>query len=390
MATRTRSAGPSEPSRPRATARSHAADGPAQPPKAAQGRVTLQTIADVLAVSRSTVSNAFSRPDQLAPALRERILQVAAELGYPGPHPVARTLRRGRSGAVGLLLTEALTYAFRDPAAVLFLEGVAEELQEIDLGLLLVPARPDHPFRPASVREALVDGFIIYSVSDGHPALEAVLQRRVPVVVVDQPRLPAARLVVIDDEAAAYGAARHLVELGHRRFAILTDRLSIGRFRVGVRIGTRKESGFEVTRLRLNGYRRALHEAGIDWESVPVAECVPNAPQTGQQALAMLLARAARPTAILSITDQLAIGALAGAMAAGLKVPTELSVVGFDDVPGAARAQPPLTTVRQPLREKGRVAARLLTGPPDSAVRVVELSTELVVRGSTAPPPTTG
>jgi DNA-binding LacI/PurR family transcriptional regulator len=349
--------------------------------------VTLQTIATALGVSRSTVSNAFSRPDQLAPALRERILRVAAELGYPGPHPVARTLRRGRIGALGLLLTEALTYAFRDPAAVLFLEGVAEELQEADLGLLLVPARPDHPFDPAAIRTALVDGFLVYSVSDGHPALEAVLRRRVPIVVVDQPRLPEARLVVIDDEAAAYGAAKHLVELGHRHFAILTDRLSVGRFRPGIRVGTQKESGFEVTRLRLNGYRRALDEAGVDWESVPVAECFPNAPQAGQQAVAMLLSRTPQPTAILSITDQLALGALAGAAAAGLAVPRDLSVVGFDDVPDAARAEPPLTTVRQPLLEKGRIAARLLTGPPDSAVRVVQLATELVVRGSTAPPP---
>jgi DNA-binding LacI/PurR family transcriptional regulator len=352
-----------------------------------RGRVTLQTIATALGVSRSTVSNAFSRPDQLAPALRERILRVAAELGYPGPHPVARTLRRGRIGALGLLLTEALTYAFRDPAAVLFLEGVAEELQEADLGLLLVPARPDHPFDPAAIRTALVDGFLVYSVSDGHPALEAVLRRRVPIVVVDQPRLPEARLVVIDDEAAAYGAAKHLVELGHRHFAILTDRLSVGRFRPGIRVGTQKESGFEVTRLRLNGYRRALDEAGVDWESVPVAECFPNAPQAGQQAVAMLLSRTPQPTAILSITDQLALGALAGAAAAGLAVPRDLSVVGFDDVPDAARAEPPLTTVRQPLLEKGRIAARLLTGPPDSAVRVVQLATELVVRGSTAPPP---
>lgn len=352
------------------------------------GRVTLQTIADALGVSRSTVSNAFWRPDQLAPSLRERILRLAAELGYPGPHPVARTLRRGRVGAVGLLLTEALTYAFRDPAAVLFLEGVAEELQTLDLGLLLVPVRPGHPFSPAGIRAALVDGFLVYSVSDRHPAVEAVLRRRVPVVVVDQPRLPEARLVVIDDEGAAYAAARHLVELGHRRFAILTDRLSIGRFRPGVRLGTQKDSRFEVTRLRLRGYARALREAGVDWDAVPIAECFPNEPQTGQQALAMIVSQTApQPTAILAITDQLALGALAGATAAGLRVPDDLSVVGFDDVPGAARAVPPLTTVRQPLQEKGRIAAQLLTGSSTSAVRVVQLATELVVRGSTAPPP---
>src|SRR5206468_2989230 len=108
----------------------------AQPESGPRRSVTLQTIAERAGVSRSTVSNAYGRPDQLAPALRERILQIATDLGYPGPHPVARTLRRGRVGAVGLLFTEALTYAFRDPAAVLFLQGVAETLQSTDIGLL--------------------------------------------------------------------------------------------------------------------------------------------------------------------------------------------------------------------------------------------------------------
>jgi DNA-binding LacI/PurR family transcriptional regulator len=350
--------------------------------------VTLQTIADRAGVSRSTVSNAYGRPDQLAPALRERILQIAADLGYPGPHPVARTLRRGRAGAVGLLLTEALTYAFRDPAAVLFLQGVAETLQSTDVGLLLVPAQLGRDFDPRGVRDAVVDSFLVYSVSDDHPGLAEILRRRVPTVIVDQPKLSDAAFVGIDDEGAAYVSARHLVQLGHRRFGIVTDRLTVEPPLAGVRVGTRKDSDYLVARLRLAGYRRALEESGVDWDSIRVAECFPNIPEIGREALGRLSAIEPRPTAILCITDQLALGAIQGAADIGLRVPDDLSIVGFDDIPAAAAADPPLTTVRQPLLDKGRVAAQLATGNDlTTPVRRVELTTSLIVRASTGPAP---
>src|SRR4051794_11649042 len=104
------------------------------------GRVTLQTLADALGVSRSTVSNAFNRPDQLNPALRERVLPLAAELDYAGPHPAGRALRSGRAGAVGVLFTERLSYAFGAPAAVSTLRGLAIEAEQAGVGLALLPA----------------------------------------------------------------------------------------------------------------------------------------------------------------------------------------------------------------------------------------------------------
>jgi DNA-binding LacI/PurR family transcriptional regulator len=346
------------------------------------------TIAERAGVSRSTVSNAYGRPDQLAPALRERILQIAADLGYPGPHPVARTLRRGRVGAVGLLLTEALTYAFRDPAAVLFLQGVAETLQSTDVGLLLVPAQLGRDFDPRGVREAVVDSFLVYSVSDDHPALAEIVRRRVPTVIVDQPRLPDVAYIGIDDEGAAQESARHLIDLGHRRFAILTDRLFVEPPLDGVRVGMRKDSDYLVARSRLAGYRRALEKAGVAWDAIQVAECFPNTPETGREALGRLMAGEPRPTAVLCITDQLALGAIQGAGDIGMRVPDDVSIVGFDDIPAAGTADPPLTTVKQPLLDKGRVAAQLATGSEGAApVRRIELATELVIRGSTGPAP---
>src|ERR687892_677681 len=138
--------------------------------------VTLATIAEALGVSRMTVSNAYNRPDQLSPELRERVLEVARELGYPGPNPVARTLSRGETGSVGLVLDYPLTEAFTDPATVLFLHGVAAGCEERELGLSLVPRIAD---RDAElVRTALVDGFVLYCTPEGDPRLEAARERQ--------------------------------------------------------------------------------------------------------------------------------------------------------------------------------------------------------------------
>ena len=147
---------------------------------------TLASLAAELGVSRTTVSNAYNRPDQLSAPLRERVLEAARRLGYPGPDPVARSLRTRRAGAVGLLLTEALSYAFRDPVATGFLEGLALACEQAGQGLLLVPVSPEHA-DVAAVHRAGVDGFVVYSVREDDPHFLAVLERPVPTVVCDQP-----------------------------------------------------------------------------------------------------------------------------------------------------------------------------------------------------------
>src|SRR5919108_902503 len=125
---------------------------------------TLQTIADAVGVSRATVSNAYNHPERLSDSVRERVLAAAHELGYPGPDPAARRLRQRRAGAVGLVFTEALSYAFSDAAAVAFLDGLATRCEEREAPLLLLPLAPSGAAASASVREAVVDALCAYSV----------------------------------------------------------------------------------------------------------------------------------------------------------------------------------------------------------------------------------
>ena len=140
--------------------------------KSSRRRATVKEVAAEVGVSAATVSNAYNRPDQLSPELRERVFAAARKLGYAGPDPVARGLRRGRSGAVGVLYADRLSYAFADPAAVMFLEGVSEAAEEAALGLLLVPAPLREARDQASVGEAAVDGFVIYCLAEDDPLEE--------------------------------------------------------------------------------------------------------------------------------------------------------------------------------------------------------------------------
>jgi DNA-binding LacI/PurR family transcriptional regulator len=353
-------------------------------------RVTLQSIADLLGVSRTTVSNAYSRPDQLNPKLRERILRTADELGYCGPDPAARTLRSGHAGVLGVLLAERLSYAFTDPAAVSFLQGVAQVGEREGTGLLLLPpSSPDGAGPPAAaVRGAVVDGFLVYSMSSDAPGVQAVVARRLPTVVVDEPRLPGASFVGIDDRAAARGVAEHVLGLGHERVAVITFRLAADGYNGQVTPERQAAATFTITRARLEGYADAVRAAGLRWEDVEVQERTPNSVAGGAAAARVLFDRDPRPTAILATSDVLAVGAMRAAREHGLAVPGDLSVSGFDDTPGATLVTPALTTVRQPLLDKGAVAGRLLLDPsPGAGADEVLLPTELAVRASTGPPP---
>jgi DNA-binding LacI/PurR family transcriptional regulator len=367
--------------------------------------MTLLRLAQDLGVSRATVSNAYNHPDQLSAELRRRILERATELGFPGPNPLARGLRRHRVGAIGLLLGESLSYAFADPAAVAISDGLAQAIDAEGFALLLLADSATAPASAASagdlparkVTEAAVDGWVIYAMEDDHPFIRAALARHEPMVVLDQPVLPDIPRVEVDDADGTRQAAAHLLELGHRHLVALSFPF-VRDGRSGVADVARQDSAvFRITRHRLDGVLDAVaaFNAGVEDEgsaSVTVVECDHNDPESAAEAMAAFLAAGSRTssgaTAVVAMSDQLAFGAVRAARTAGLSVPGDLSVTGFDDIVGAAVADPPLTTIRQPLLERGRIAGALLLDllHGESVDPVTACPVELVVRGSTAPP----
>ncbi|CAM3170653.1 LacI family DNA-binding transcriptional regulator [Deinococcus saxicola] len=378
----------------------------------------MREVARALGVSVATVSNAYNRPDQLSAGLRERVLDTARTLGYGGPDPLARSLRRGRTGVIGVVYDAPLEYAFADPAAALFLGSLAQALQAASLNLLLLASPGDPQADPlAPVQGASVDGLIVYSAAQDSELLRAVLARSLPTVLVDQPMLadqpvlinqpilvdqpvqadhpdlPAqdhraqASGVQIDDAGGARLAAQHLMDLGHTHIGVLC--LELGPRQGGGPVTPERERrvAYHPTAERLRGYREAL-DAGPSGTRLFLTEAERNTPSDGATCALNLLQSEPEITALLCMSDVLAQGALRAAQTLGLSVPHRLSVIGYDDLPGSADLK--LTTVWQPTSEKGqRVGEAMLAllggqTPPD-----VRLPTRLVVRGSTAARPTT-
>jgi DNA-binding LacI/PurR family transcriptional regulator len=346
--------------------------------------ITLKTIAKRLGVAPSTVSNAYNRPDQLSPALRTKILETAKQLGYSGPDPMAANLRRGKAGAIGVIYPFPLSYTFTDPVAALSIQGIAQEAERAGYGLLLVGGSEDPVEAAPLISKATVDGFVVQNFSNDNPLLEVIVGRKVPLVFVESQSSTDFPHVSVDDEEGANLAARHLLGLEHRRLGIIALELTSQTNEGMIDEKRQGEAVHLPTKNRLKGYRSAVEAAGLSWEkSVVVYETSDNTPDDGYKAAATLLAHPLRPTALLAMSDQLALGALRYASDKGFEVPKGLSVVGFNDAPVAAQTTPALTTVRQPYIEKGRLAGQLLIAQlKGDTVASVTLPTELIVRGS--------
>ena len=349
-------------------------------------RATLASLAAELKVSRTTISNAYNRPDQLSAALRERVLATAKRLGYAGPDPVARSLRTRKAGAVGLVITEPLTYSFSDPAALDFVAGLAQSCEELGQGLMLLAVGPNRSVADgtASVLAAGVDGFVVYSAAGDDPYLQVVLQRRLPLVVVDQPKdVPGASQVGIDDRAAMRKIGDYVLGLGHREIGLLTMRLLRDRRQGLVDTERLRSSTFHVQSERIGGVRDAMAAAGLDPESMTVVESHEHTAATGGVAAQVALEANPRITALMCTADVLALSAMDYLRGRGKYAPGQMTVTGFDGVPEAISRG--LTTVAQPSLQKGRRAGELLlSGDLNPTIEVIRTQ---LIRGRTAGPP---
>lgn len=339
-------------------------------------RARIADVARAAGVSKAAVSFAFNSPERLSEETVTRIRDVAAGLGYR-PHPVARVLAARQTSTIGLLTPQSLTRAFRNPFFSLLAEGVASVSEERGFGLLFIS--PLHGSLERALERAIVDGVVVVGLEPDHPEVEAIRRARLPMVVIDAPAWEEHGTITSDDEGGAQAAAEHLVGLGHRDVLVLT---------LGPADAERPPSPGGVVGRRLEGYRRALDAVGTarDPGHVVAAEATV---EGGEEALRTAWNAGLRPTAVLAMSDVIALGVLSAARTLGLRVPDDLSVVGFDDLPLSALTSPPLTTVHQPVREKGAEAARLLlaaVGQDGRPAAGLVLGTHLVVRGSTAPP----
>ena len=340
-------------------------------PHGGKPRATIRDVASAAGVSIATVSRVLNGRRDVAPKTREAVLKAVAEFDF-ATNRNARALSGGRTGLVGVTvpIVEAAYFS-------IILSGIAEALYEQDMRIVLCPTLHQHE-REVTLLDRLMhgttDGAVLTLPEETNKELKALKRQGLPFVVVD-PRIPlddGIPAISAGHATGARAATEHLLSLGHRRIAAITG-----------------PPAWMASSERLDGFRSALAAAGVLPDSkliVPSSFAI----EGGIAAAGPLLDLADRPTAIFAFNDNLAIGVLQAARTRGLRVPEDLSIVGFDDSEHSAIVSPALTTVRQPLAEMGRMAVsllmRLLENQSVETLRI-ELATRLVVRDSTGPPP---
>lgn len=332
---------------------------------AARGAATIQRVADRAGVSIATVSRAFADPQAVSDELRVRVQEAARLLSYR-PSRAARTLRVGTSQAVGVVIPDLQNPFFTD-----VVRGIDGVLQAAGYTLLLSNADEDAA-RERDILETFraegVAGIIFVPINAARDTYRRLLAPPVHTVAVD--RLPSnlrADLVTVDNLEGTRVGVAHLIAMGHREVALLGG-------------PSRHSTAIE----REQGYRQALQAAGLPLQSELVyrGDFREGGGYDGMKAL-MALPR--RPTAVFVANNLMTLGAFRALHEAGIRIPDEVAVVGFDDMPWATSLNPPLTAVSQPSQEIGSAAADLLLdriARPDRAVRHVILETKLVVRAS--------
>ena len=339
-------------------------------------RPTIKRIAELAGVSKTAVSFAFNDPSRIARSTYERIMEIAEREGYV-PDPVARTMTSKRVGAIGVLLPQAIQDTFRNPYVSEVLRGVGTVCHQEDLFLTILP--PVKGFLSQAVRNAVVDGFIALGVEAAPEIATLIRQRNVPFVTIDGDADSGITNVGIDDAFAAETIMNYVLSLGHQDIIILSLK-SDGP-------GTAEEHSSRTVDRRLAGFERALQNQGLSLHS-PSIRLVPVdvTMESAEEALIPLLSHKI-PTAIVSMSDSAAFGAYVACKRLGLSIPHDVTVTGMDDIPFSSITEPPLTTIRQPGLRKGSYAVRaVLDMIQGRAVASVVLPTELVVRGSSAPP----
>ncbi|MFP4344847.1 MAG: LacI family DNA-binding transcriptional regulator [Anaerolineales bacterium] len=328
---------------------------------------TLEEIAELSGVSRSTVSRVINDDPHVSERTRARVMTIVRELNYQ-PNAIARGLAGGKTQVLGLVIPTGISNLFADPYFSILIQGVAGVCNEENYSVMLWLAEPDFERRTIGkvLNNGLIDGILVSSALLDDPIVAALQSSGLPFVMVGRhPHAPDLHYVDVDNVTSAQEAVTHLLRLGHRRVATITGPLNT-------------ISGVD----RQRGYVQALRSRGIPVDSELVVEG-DFTDEGGYYAMQRLIPR--RPEAIFVASDTMALGGLRALREAQLQAPEDVALVSFDDMPYAARANPPLTTMRQPIEGLGMTAARMLIDlihHPDSGPHRVILPTQLVIRAS--------
>lgn len=327
-------------------------------------RATISDVAREAGVSPSTASVVFSGKTPVSDATRQRVMDAATTLGYTGPDPRAASLRLGRSGIVGVVVGSSLKDMFLDPVQRLMMDGLAEAVAPLGAGLLLLRSHSDIENAPTLTTAPLDAAVLIGCDAPLRDSLETARQRGLPIVVIEGDAGPDVPRILLDNREAQRTAAEHLRSLGHERVAIVTLRAST-ELRAGW-LRDRADITIDVTRERLDGARDVYPDA-------PALVTAGSSIDQGLIAGRVILADPdRRPTAVIAQSDLLAAGVIRAAEEAGLRVPEDVSVTGFDGVPVDGLAPYELTTLVQAPTDKGRAAgaavAAMLEGDQPASV----------------------
>jgi LacI family transcriptional regulator len=328
---------------------------------------TLLEIAKHAGVSRSTVSRVMNDHPNVDKETRERVLSVAEQLNYQ-PNIAARGLAAGRTRIIGLVIPMGVSALFTDPYFPLLIQGISSACNANDHSVMLWLAEPEYERRTIRqiLQAGLVDGVILASALMDDPIMEALLKRDLPFVMVGRhPTNDQVSYVDVENRNSSREMVSYLLRTGYTRVATIAGPKNM-------------IAGSD----RLQGYLAALRERRVAHDPDLIVEG-DFTEESGYRAMQRLLPLS--PDAVFVASDAMAVGVLRALREAGLRVPEDMAVAGFDDMPFAAHTDPPLTTIRQPIQRMGAVAAETLIdliAHPNEQPRRVILPSELVIRSS--------
>jgi LacI family transcriptional regulator len=333
----------------------------------AREKLTIRQIAKLAGVSRSTVSRVINDHPNVSAETRSQVLQLVAETGFY-PDPIARSLSSRRAGIIGLVIPLAIQSLFEDPFFPRLMQGISQgcNLHDYILSLFLLHTLEEEArLYPRISRRQLLDGVIVTATRNQDPLVPELLTNRVPFVQHGRHEDPRVNFVDVDNVNGAYCAVAHLARLGRRRIALIA--------------GPASSLAAED---RKRGYLNALQERRVPVDDALII-CGDFTETSGDQAMQRLLPH--EPDAVFVVSDSMALGALRTLRKAEKRVPEDVALVGFDDLTHAATADPPLTTIRQPIQRTGALAVEMLNDILENGAqpaRHVILPTELVIRAS--------